>query len=220
MKVTVVVPVFNNSETLEELVVRIHRASPEIAQIVLVDDASSDTSVEIARRLARSDESIHVVALGANRGQNGAIIEGIAAADGEVVVTLDADLQDPPEAIPLLLERLREGSCEVVFAARRGSYQQRGRMFTSSAYKRLLSLLTGIPRDAGLFLAMRVELARRIATRHAPSVIAAIAVGRPKWSSIPVERGRASATSYRGIDRMRLAARSLWFAIARGRRAR
>jgi glycosyltransferase involved in cell wall biosynthesis len=201
--VSVVVPVFRNAETVRELRDRLARAlhgSGESFEIVFVDDACPDGSAGALEELAREDARVSVLSLARNLGQHRATLAGLERTRGEWVVILDADLQDPPEAIPMLLARARAGA-DAVFAGRRGRYESAGRLFTSRLFKRLLARLCDLPPDAGMF----VVLSRRAVTRvlsmggRRPFVVAMIGcTGLPRVS-IPVERApRASGESAYG----------------------
>ena len=111
--VSVVVPVYDNADTLRELVERLAAAlKDEQAELVAVDDGSRDASLEVLESLARERHEILLrpVALARNYGQQAALCAGFEVARGSVIVTLDADLQYPPEAIPAFLQAWRAGS--------------------------------------------------------------------------------------------------------------
>lgn len=215
MKLTIVIPVFNNATTLPELVHRVLAAcAGHDAEIRLVDDASRDDSAAVIRQLGAATG----VFLPRNVGQNEAIRQGLAGAGGDAVVVMDADLQDPPEAIPLLLGKL-EPAVDVVFGGRTGRYQSTGRMLTSRIYKRVVAARTGLPIDAGLFLVMRSHVARRLVEGgEVPSLVGAIGLMRVRTASVPVERAQARESSYSSLQRLQLAARSLLWLFRRNRR--
>jgi glycosyltransferase involved in cell wall biosynthesis len=107
--VSAVVPVYNSAGTLDVLVERIRAAlDGHDYEIVLVNDGSTDGSWERVVQLA-AEPDVRGLDLARNFGQHNALLAGIRAARGEVIVTLDDDLQNPPEEIPRLLVRLREG---------------------------------------------------------------------------------------------------------------
>ena len=118
---SVVVPVYHNAPQLPELVERLHRAcegaGARPAQLVFVDDGSVDRSFEVLASLAGTDPEITVLRLSRNFGSNAAILAGLTRTTGDAVCVIAADLQDPPELIPEMLERWRAGA-EVVLAAR------------------------------------------------------------------------------------------------------
>jgi undecaprenyl-phosphate 4-deoxy-4-formamido-L-arabinose transferase len=113
MKASVVVPVYNEEGNLPELLSRLAAvmdASGEPYELVFVDDGSRDGSLAIlARAAAARPDRIRVLELARNFGQHQAILAALEAVTGDVVVTLDADLQNPPEEIPKLLAKVREG---------------------------------------------------------------------------------------------------------------
>ncbi len=103
------------------------------------------------------DPRVRLLSHAANRGQHQAVMTGLAAAQGEWSVIMDADLQDPPEALPALLNKGRVGY-GAVFAGRRGRYESAGRLLTSRLIKWTMRQLTGLPSDAGIFVAINREL--------------------------------------------------------------
>ncbi len=110
IELSVVVPVFNEEANLPRLHAAVVQALEGIAfELVLVDDGSKDRSVEIMRALASAHPEVAVVELVRNSGQHAAVLAGFTVTRGDYVVTLDADLQNPPEEIPLLLAELRRG---------------------------------------------------------------------------------------------------------------
>ena len=109
---SVVIPVFNEEANLERLYARLGPTLERIArtyEVIFVDDGSTDRSVEILRRLHAQQPSVRVIRLNRNYGQHAAIFAGLEHAQGEVIVTLDADLQNPPEEIPSLLAQVEAG---------------------------------------------------------------------------------------------------------------
>jgi glycosyltransferase involved in cell wall biosynthesis len=114
VNVSLVIPVFNEVESLPVLQQAIHAAldpQPELIwEIVYIDDGSKDGSLQVLENLARNDpDHTRVVALRRNYGQTAAIAAGIDHSQGEVIVLLDADLQNDPGDIPMMLEKIHEG---------------------------------------------------------------------------------------------------------------
>lgn len=208
--ISVVVPVYRNAATLRELTARL-RAALGDAELVFVNDASPDDSAAVLASL----EGVRVIAHETNRGQNAAVVTGFAHTGGDTIVVLDADLQDPPEAIGELLRAKRESGAAVAFATREGRYANRGRMWTSRIYKRLLSMLTPLPHGAGLFVALDRSVARRVQSMApVPSVVAAIGLLRVPMIGVPVARAMSESSAYRGGDRLRLAWRTLAWVLS------
>ena len=115
---SVVAPVYNEQELLEAFYTRVCSALELLRfELVLVDDGSSDGTPELLDRLAANDPRVRVVYLSRNFGHQTALTAGLDHARGDAVVMLDADLQDPPELIPTMLEHWRAG-CDVVYAVR------------------------------------------------------------------------------------------------------
>jgi glycosyltransferase involved in cell wall biosynthesis len=116
--VSVVAPVFNEDATIDEFYTRICAALGGLPfELVLVDDGSTDGSPMRLERLASEDPRVRVVFLSRNFGHQTALTAGLDHARGDAVVMLDADLQDPPELIPTMLDHWRAG-CDVVYAVR------------------------------------------------------------------------------------------------------
>ena len=109
---SVVVPVFNEEDNLPELLARLRPALNALGrsyEIIMVNDGSRDRSLEILREAAASDSHLAVIDFNRNYGQHSAIFAGFEAARGEIIVTLDADLQNPPEEIGKLVAKIMEG---------------------------------------------------------------------------------------------------------------
>jgi len=109
--ISVVVPVYNEEESLVILVGEIQSALekvPRPAEMIFVDDGSTDRSFEVLEELRRADGRIRIIRFKSNAGQTAAFDAGFRAVRGEVIATLDADLQNDPADIPLLLEMLDE----------------------------------------------------------------------------------------------------------------
>jgi glycosyltransferase involved in cell wall biosynthesis len=115
---SVVAPVYNEEGTIEQFYGRVRDALDGVEfELVLVDDGSSDGSAEILERLSETDPRVCVVSLSRNFGHQTALTAGLDHARGNAVVMLDADLQDPPELIPRMLDHWR-GGCDIVYAVR------------------------------------------------------------------------------------------------------
>ncbi len=110
--VSVVVPVYNEEANLRPLYARLARvldATGRRYEVVFVDDGSTDRSLDVLRGLQGAHGAIRVISLNRNYGQHAAIFAGLDHARGDVIVTLDADLQNPPEEIPRLLAEVDLG---------------------------------------------------------------------------------------------------------------
>ena len=144
MCISVVVPVYNEAETLGELCARLTPVLDEVgmrSEVLLVDDGSTDASVALMLEQTRRDPRFKIVQLSRNFGHQIAITAGLDLAVGDAVVVMDADLQHPPETIPALVERWREGY-DVVYGMRvdRSGDPRMKRTTASLFYKLLLRL--------------------------------------------------------------------------------
>ena len=151
---SVVAPVLNEEEVLETFYERVRETLDGLQwELVLVDDGSTDSSLEILGQLAKDDPRVKVVALSRNFGYQAAVTAGLDRCGGDAAVTIDADLQDPPEVIRELVERWEKGA-DVVYAVRR---QRRGegrvKLATARWFSRLFSRLAdlSIPANVGDF---------------------------------------------------------------------
>jgi glycosyltransferase involved in cell wall biosynthesis len=151
---SVVAPVLDEEETLERFYERTVAALADLEfELVLTDDGSTDATPRILGRLADADPRVRVVSLSRSFGYQAAVTAGLDHARGDAVVTIDADLQDPPELIPQLVDRWREGS-DVVYAVRRERPgESHAKLLTARWFTRLFSTLSelDIPADAGDF---------------------------------------------------------------------
>lgn len=117
LDLTIIVPLFNEEESLPELTAWIHRVIDPKGwkfEIIMIDDGSRDGSWDTVTRLASSDGTIHGIRFRRNYGKSAALYHGFKAAKGRVVVTMDADLQDSPEEIPEMFRMVTEDGWDVV----------------------------------------------------------------------------------------------------------
>ena len=118
--ISVVVPVFNEKGSIKELNKRLSSVLSELNrsyEVIYVNDGSNDGSGEMLRKIAEKDDHVTVIEFNRNYGQHQAVFAGFEKAWGEVVITIDADLQNPPEEIPKLIEKSDE-AYEIVFSVR------------------------------------------------------------------------------------------------------
>jgi len=107
--ISIVVPVFNEEKSLKELYQRINKVLRKDWEIIFVDDGSTDSSVLQILKIAKNDKRVNLVSLSNHLGKAKALMSGFQNSKGEIVVTLDADLQDKPEEIPKFLAKIDEG---------------------------------------------------------------------------------------------------------------
>jgi len=116
IELTVVVPIYNEAPALPEFYGRLRSTLDGLqeregisSEIIAIDDGSEDGSLQLLEDIARKDSALRLIRHESNRGQHEAIITGFADVRGALAITIDADLQNPPEEIPRLVEKLREG---------------------------------------------------------------------------------------------------------------
>ena len=117
MELSVVISLFNEKESLKELVAWIHEAlagKVSSYEIIMVDDGSTDGSWDVIEEMAASDKTIHGIRFRRNYGKSAALYCGFEAAEGDIVVTMDADLQDDPTEIPEMMRMIREDGYDLV----------------------------------------------------------------------------------------------------------
>lgn len=171
---SIVAPIFNEAESLPHLYQRVRKVMLEMGEpweLVLVDDGSTDGSTQAIRDLARKDRRVRPVIFARNFGHQIAITAGWDYARGEAVIIIDADLQDPPEAIPELVRKWREGF-DVVYAVR-AEREGEGwfKRASASLFYRVIYRITDvhIPVDTGDFRLMDrkvVDVLKTMRERH------------------------------------------------------
>jgi len=157
---SVVVPCYNEEACLSEAHTRLTAAVEQIPdldfELIYVDDGSNDSTLERLREIHKADSRVRVLSLSRNFGKEVASTAGIQQADGDAVVLIDADLQDPPEVIAEMVERWREGA-QVAYGVRvQRAGETRLTRLTSSVFYRVLEKLSDTPvsRDTGDFRLM------------------------------------------------------------------
>jgi len=154
---SIVIPVFNEEGNLEELHQRLSKVIKSLGktyEIILVDDGSRDKSFEVMKNLSQRDENVVSVQFTRNFGQHPAIAAGLTQAFGNVVVIMDADLQNPPEEIPKLLSGIEQGY-DLVFGVRKQRKDNPVRRIGSFFADLILKALLGPQGNVSAFLAVR-----------------------------------------------------------------
>lgn len=141
--VSVVCPVYNEGENVEELYMRLSAVVDEAAEFIFVDDGSSDDTFARLCRLAEQDRRVRVIAFRRNFGQTAALSAGIDHARGEIIVPIDGDLQNDPADIPRLLAKIDEGH-DVVSGWRIDRKDPFHRRLPSIVANRLISMISGV----------------------------------------------------------------------------
>lgn len=172
--VTVVIPIFNEEPVLPELLARLTSMFDQNPAVswgaLLVDDGSRDRSAELVRAQASRDPRFSLIEFSRNFGFQAALAAGLAHAKGDAVVTMDADLQDPPECIPEMVARWREGA-EVVRAVRRTRQETGSRRLGMDVFHGLFNRISDYPIEAntgtfGLIDRVAVDAMNRLPERH------------------------------------------------------
>ena len=231
---SIVVPCFNEEEVIEETHERLTRMAARLTdleyEIMYVDDGSRDRTPALLEELQQSDPNVRVIRLSRNFGHQVAVTAGLEHAAGDAVVLIDADLQDPPDVIPQMIARWREGY-DVAYGERVSREgETRFKIATARAFYRILDRLTEtrIPLDTGDFRLMdrRVVEALRAMPERNRFVRGLVSWAGFRQIAVPYHR----ASRYAGASKYPLA-KMLRFAIdgiigfsnrpaARGARAR
>lgn len=160
--VSIVIPAYNEEDGIAELYRRIVAAAPawqDDFEILIVDDGSRDRTLEICERMGTADTRLKVISLSRNFGHQAAVSAGLMHAKGNIVIVMDADLQDPPEELLSFINKIHEG-WDVVYAIRTKRKESLVKRMCYRAYYRILKRLAvlDIPLDAGDFCVMRGEV--------------------------------------------------------------
>lgn len=189
---SVVVPTYKSPTTLESLVPRIVGLPTWTAdsEILIVDDGNLDQTWEVVRKLAVQHRGVRGFRLQQNVGQHAALLCGIRAARNEVIVTLDDDLQNPPEEVPRLLRALTDDVDIVIGQPARASHSSFRRL-TSNWSKRLLAKSFGYKQATAIspFRVFRTRLRENFGSQLGPnvSIDALLALSSNRYKSIEVE---------------------------------
>ena len=190
--ISVVIPVFNSENTLEELYNRLTKSlivHSSDYEIIFINDSSGDNSSDIIYCLAKNDSNVVCFDLAKNYGQHNALLCGIRQAKYEVIVTLDDDLQNPPEEIPNLLEKLDQGY-DVVYGYPKNEQHELFRNIASVFTKIALKTTMGISmaRHVSAFRVFRTELRDSFSDYKGSfiSIDVLLSWGTNSFSAIPV----------------------------------
>ncbi|WKZ47588.1 MAG: glycosyltransferase family 2 protein [Anaerolineales bacterium] len=193
MNISVVVPVYRGAALIESLVERLAKSLPKFSkkyEVLLVNDGSPDDSWAVIQNLARKYKWVRGIRLMRNYGQHNATLCGVRAAQYEVTVTMDQDLQHPPEEIPILLAEMEKGF-DVVYGAPKKLPQGFWRNVLTANIKRILARVMGIPsvKNISAFRAFRTELRNAFTNFQSPTLIIDVLLswGASKFTSVEVE---------------------------------
>ena len=190
--ISVVIPVYKAEDSLHELYHRLIASIEAITndfEIVMVEDCGGDRSWDIIVELSKLDKHIKGIQLSRNFGQHNALLCGIRAAQGEIIVTMDDDLQHPPEEIPKLLDKLAEGY-DVVYGTPMKEQHGLWRDLASQVTKLALQSAIGAEtaRNVTAFRAFRTPLRDAFANYQGPfvSIDVLLTWGTTRFAAIPV----------------------------------
>ncbi len=173
--ISAVIPVYNSQESLAPLVERLTYVLAEIApdhEIILVDDGSRDTSWQVIQQLSANHPRVTGIKLMRNYGQHNALLAGIRQSRFPIIVTLDDDLQHPPEELPKLITKLDEGF-DVVYGTPQKMPHSLWRNLTSNLTKRILAFVMGVKtvKEISAFRAFRGNLKKAFINYNNPGII-------------------------------------------------
>ncbi len=144
---SVIIPVYNSSTVLEDLVTKIFNfflKTNYSFEIILIDDCSSDDSWSVLKELRKKNENLRIIHLQKNFGQHNAILCGLNYAKGKYIITMDDDLQNPPEEIPKLINKIEEGF-SVVYGKYIIKHHSRIENFFSNRFQMFIHYILEIP---------------------------------------------------------------------------
>lgn len=194
MGISIVVPVYNSEQTLRPLCDRLSSVLGETGQpyeIILVNDASRDRSWTVIEELAGSRPEVRGICLMRNYGQHNALLAGIREAQHEITVTIDDDLQNPPEEIPKLLKRLGEGF-DVVYGPPEQESHGLLRDLASQITKITLQGAMGVStaRKVSAFRVFRTDIRQAFSEYQSPyvSIDVLLTWGTSRFDAVPVRQ--------------------------------
>jgi glycosyltransferase involved in cell wall biosynthesis len=210
MDLSVVIPVFNEEESISELaewIVRVCATNGISYEIIMVDDGSSDSSWKIIASLGKENKDIKGIRFRRNYGKAAALYTGFTEASGDVVITMDSDLQDSPDEIPELMGMITKGGYDLVSGWKKKRYDPFIKRITSKFYNGTARLASGIKLhdfNCGL-KAYRLEVVKSIeiyGEMHRYIPMLAREAGFKKIGEKTVEhRARKYGITKYGIDR-------------------
>jgi glycosyltransferase involved in cell wall biosynthesis len=196
MKVTFLIPVFNEASTIAELIERV-TALPLEKELIVIDDGSNDGTSEILNRTTAGRDDIRVIRQ-PNSGKGAALRAGIPHISGDITVIQDADLEYDPAEVPALIAPIEQGHADVVYGSRlSGGRPQRAYLFWHLVGNRFLSLVTGLLYNTTLtdmetgYKAFRTDVLRSLDLRESdfaiePEITAKICKQHLRIYEIPI----------------------------------
>jgi len=202
MNLSVVVPVYRGEKLVEPLVERLNKSLPTFAkkyEVILVNDGSPDGSWDVIEQLAKKYKWVRGIRLMRNYGQHNATLCGVRLAQYDIVVTMDQDLQHPPEEIPVLLAELEKGF-DVVYGAPKKLPQGFLRNLMTANMKNILANVMGVPsvKNISAFRAFHTHLRSAFENFQSPSMIVDVLLswGTTRFTSVQVDITEAQTSNY------------------------
>lgn len=222
----VVIPVLDEAPILPELVARARAsalAARADAEVVVVDDGSTDDTPRVASRL--SDGVVRFVRLGSNRGQLAATLAGLATCEASIVAVLDGDLQDPPELVPELVASLdRAPWADAAFAVKASRDDGPVLRVAARAHRAVLARIARRPPPAGAgsYCAIRAEVVARLCAARDPrgNLAPLVAAAAARWTTVAYRKAaRWDGRSRVGLAGLAREALDSWWSAWRDRGA-
>jgi undecaprenyl-phosphate 4-deoxy-4-formamido-L-arabinose transferase len=202
MNLSVVVPVYRGEKLVEPLVERLSKSLPTFAkkyEVILVNDGSPDGSWGVIEQLAKKYKWVRGIRLMRNYGQHNATLCGVRLAQFDVIVTMDQDLQHPPEEIPVLLAELEKGF-DVVYGAPKKLPQGFLRNLMTANMKNILANVMGVPsvKNISAFRAFHTHLRSAFENFQSPTMIVDVLLswGTTRFTSVQVNIAEAQTSNY------------------------
>lgn len=202
MNLSIIVPVYRGETYVEPLVERLTKVLPGIArkyEIILVNDGSPDASWVVITQMVKKHKWVKGICLMRNYGQHNATLCGIRSARYELIVTMDQDLQHPPEEIPVLLAKINEGY-DVVYGAPKKLPQGFFRNIMTANIKRLLAIVMGVPsvQNISAFRLFRSTLLSAFENFQSPTLTVDVLLswGTSRFTSVQVDVAPANRSNY------------------------
>jgi len=154
-KLSVVIPVYNSENTIEEVVKEIENAVPKLnskfeLEIILVNDYSEDNSLQVCKNICKHKSFVKLISFTKNFGQINALMAGIRVASGDYIITMDDDLQTPPNEMGKLIDELKKNNYDVVFAKYKTENKSIFRVFGSFMNDKMANILVEKPKNIKL----------------------------------------------------------------------
>lgn len=147
MDISVIIPLYNEAESLPELTAWIQRVMKENKfsyEIIFINDGSTDNSWEVIEKLGKEDCNVHAIKFRRNYGKSPALFCGFERAKGDVVITMDADLQDSPDEIPVLYRMIKEDNYDLVSGYKKKRYDPLSKTIPTKLFNATARMVSGI----------------------------------------------------------------------------